>query len=387
MTPDTLTAPTGFSFDLSEEQRAVREMVRDFAESEIRPIAAKIDETHEFPLANAKKMGELGLMGMFVPDTYSGAGLDYLSYVIAIEELSRVCASHGVIASAHNSLVNYPILAYGSEAQKQKYLPKIASGDLMLAICMTEPETGSDISNMSTVARDDGDYLVIDGEKALISRGDVAGLFVVWVKFVDDPGPRNIGAILVERDTPGFEVMQSYPTLGGESLFGLKFTKARVPRENVLVREDGFRKMLTAFNGQRCLNASICVGIAQGAQDAAVTYAKQRKQFGRAISEYQGIQWMLADNELEIEAARLLLWRAAARAGSRFPSRTEAAIAKITANEMALRVTDRAMQVFGGHGFLKEMPPERFLRWARYGSLGGGTPQILRNAIGRHLVS
>ena len=256
----------------------------------------------------------------------------------------------------------------------------------MLAICMTEPETGSDISNMSTVARDDGDYLVIDGEKALISRGDVAGLFVVWVKFVDDPGPRNIGAILVERDTPGFAVTQTYPTLGGESLFGLEFRGARVPRENVLVREDGFRKMLTAFNGQRCLNSAICVGIAQGAQDAAVAYAKQRKQFGRPISEYQGIQWMLADNELQIEGARLLVWRAAARAGSRFPSRTEAAIAKITANEMALRVTDRSMQIFGGHGFLKEMPPERFLRWARYGSLGGGTPQILRNAIGRHLV-
>jgi alkylation response protein AidB-like acyl-CoA dehydrogenase len=251
---------------------------------------------------------------------------------------------------------------------------------------MTEPETGSDISNMSTMARDDDDTLVIDGEKALISRGDVAGLFVVWVKFVDDPGPRNIGAILVERDTPGFEVTQSYPTLGGESLFGLSFRGARVPRKNVLVREDGFRKMLTAFNGQRCLNASICVGIAQGSQDAAVAYAKQRKQFGKSISEYQGIQWMLADNELQIEAARLLVWRAAARAGGRFPSRTEAAIAKITANEMALRVTDRSMQIFGGHGFLKEMPPERFLRWARYGGLGGGTPQILRNAIGRHLV-
>src|SRR4051812_30799668 len=377
---------TTAQWGLTPEQEAIRALAREVSEREFRGPALEWERTGEFPWRNLKVLAETGLLGAAIPEQYGGAGGSWLDAALILEQIGRCCYVTAMAALGELGVQTRAIVSYGSEAQKQKYLSKIAAGELMLAICMTEPETGSDISSMSTVARDDGDYLVIDGEKALISRGDVAGLFVVWVKFVDDPGPRNIGAILVERDTPGFAVTQTYPTLGGESLFGLEFRGARVPRENVLVREDGFRKMLTAFNGQRCLNASICVGIAQGSQDAAVAYAKQRKQFGKAISEYQGIQWMLADNELQIEGARLLLWRAAARAGSRFPSRTEAAIAKITANEMALRVTDRSMQIFGGHGFLKEMPPERFLRWARYGSLGGGTPQILRNAIGRHLV-
>ncbi len=379
-------ADTTMQWGLTPEQEAIRALAREVSEREFRDHALEWERTGEFPWRNLKVLAETGLLGAAIPEEYGGAGGSWLDAALILEQIGRCCYVTAMAALGELGVQTRAIVSYGTEAQKQKYLPKVAAGDLMLAICMTEPETGSDISNMSTVARDDGDFLVIDGEKALISRGDVAGLFVVWVKFADDPGPRNIGAILVERDTPGFAVTQTYPTLGGESLFGLEFRGARVPRENVLVREDGFRKMLTAFNGQRCLNASISVGIAQGAQDAAVAYAKQRKQFGKAISEYQGIQWMLADNELEIEAARLLLWRAAARAGGRFPSRTEAAIAKITANEMALRVTDRSMQIFGGHGFLKEMPPERFLRWARYGSLGGGTPQILRNAIGRHLV-
>jgi len=378
--------PGTHQWGLSPEQEAIRGLAREVAEGELRDRALEWERTGEFPWRNLKVLAETGLLGAAIPEEYGGAGGSWLDAALILEQLGRCCYVTAMAALGELGVQTRAIVSYGTEEQKRRYLPKIAAGELMLAICMTEPETGSDISNMSTVARDDGDMLVIDGEKALISRGDVAGLFLVWVKFVDDPGPRNIGAILVERDAPGFEVTQAYPTLGGESLFGLQFSDCRVPKSATLVREDGFRKMLSAFNGQRCLNGSICVGIAQGAQDAAIDYARQRVQFGRPIAEYQGIQWMLADNALDIEAARLLIWRGAARAGQGFPVRYESAIAKITANEMALRVTDRAMQIFGGHGFLKEMPAERFLRWARYGSLGGGTPQILRNAIGRELI-
>jgi alkylation response protein AidB-like acyl-CoA dehydrogenase len=257
---------------------------------------------------------------------------------------------------------------------------------MICAIAITEPDTGSDIGNMRTTARDDGDDVIINGTKTLISRGDAAELFVLYVRFGDDPGTKPIGAVLVEAGTPGFRVTGRFNTLGREGLFELAFDDCRVPKENILVREDGFRKMLQIFNGQRCLNASISIGIAQGAQDAAIAYSKERVQGGRPICAYQGIQWMLADNAIEIEAARALVWRAAARAGGGSPSRSDAAIAKVFSNEMALRVTDRVLQIYGGHGWIEEMPAERYLRWARYGPLGGGTPQIQRNGIARELL-
>jgi alkylation response protein AidB-like acyl-CoA dehydrogenase len=211
-------------------------------------------------------------------------------------------------------------------------------------------------------------------------------LFVVYVRFSDEPGTRPIGAVLIERNTPGFEISRGNKTLGGEDLYDLTFEECRIPTENVLVREDGFKRMLTAFNGQRCLNASISIGLAQGAQDAAIAYAKERVQGGKRLADHQGIQWMLADNEIEIQAARQLVWRAAAKAAGGFPTRVDAAVAKVFSNEMALRVTDRCLQVFGGHGWLRELPAERYLRWARYGPLGGGTPQIQRNGIARRLL-
>jgi alkylation response protein AidB-like acyl-CoA dehydrogenase len=209
----------------------------------------------------------------------------------------------------------------------------------------------------------------------------------VYVRFGADAGARPIGAVLIDRETPGLTVGQRYATLGGDALFEVSFRDCRIGEGQVLVRDDGFRRMLNAFNGQRCLNAAISVGIAQGAQDHAIAYAQGRVQGGRPIADYQGIQWMLADNAIQIEAARLLVHRAAARSASGFPTRYETAIAKTFANEMALKVTDSVMQIYGGHGWTREMPAERYLRWARYGPLGGGTPQIQRNGIARHLLT
>ena len=374
------------TFDISEEQEQVRQLTRQLAEREFREHALRWEQSGEFPWRNMRLMADSGLLGATVPIEFGGGGGTWLDAAIILEEVGRCCYTTAMAALGELGVQTQAIVAYGTENQKQRYLPAIAAGELICAICITEPDAGSDIGSMRTSARIDGNQVVINGQKALISRGDAAGLFVVYVRFEGELSERPIGAVLVERDTPGFSVGQQYETLGGEGLFELEFDEVRIPMENILVRDDGFRRMLTAFNGQRCLNASISVGIAQGAQDAATQYAIERTQGGQPIGRYQGIGWMLADNAIEIEAARALVRRAAARAGSGFPTRYEAAVAKTYANEMALRVTDRAMQVFGGHGWLREMPAERYLRWARYGPLGGGTPQIQRNAIARHLL-
>lgn len=373
-------------FALTDEQRAIRSLARDISESEFKPNALKWEEAGEFPWHNMKVLADAGLLGASVPEEYGGGGGTWLDAVVIMEEIARCCMATALAAMGELGVHVRSIAAFGSEAQKALYLPRVVTGELILAICITEPETGSDMASMSTTAKDDGDDLIVNGTKMLISRADVAGLFVTYVKFADEPGPRNVGAVLIERDTPGVTVGQTYPTLGGESLFEVKFDNVRVPKSATLVRQNGMRRMLAAFNGQRCINAAMCVGIAQGAQDEAVAYAQQRHQGGHAISEYQGIKWMLADNAIEIEAARALVHRAAASSDPEFPSRYDAAVAKVLANEMGLRVTDRVMQIFGGHGYLREMPAERYLRWARFGALGGGTPQIQRDGIARTLL-
>jgi len=373
-------------YELTDEQEAMRQLVRQVAEQEFRPHTLEWERTGEFPWRNMKILAETGVLGATIPEEYGGAGGSWLDAAVILEELGRCCYTTALAALGELGVHTRAIAAYGSEYHRRRYLPPVVAGELMLSICITEPHAGSDIGAISTEARDDGDDIVLDGQKTLISRGDVAGLFIVYARFAADPGERPIGAVLVERETPGLTVNQAYPTLGGENLYEILFEKCRVSKSQILVRENGFRKMLSAFNGQRCLNAAICVGIAQGAQDAAIAQAQQRVQGGHPIADYQGIRWMLADNAIDIEAARVLVRRAAARAGGRFPTRYEAAVAKTFANEMALRVTDRAMQIFGGHGYLKEMPAERYVRWARFGALGGGTPQIQRNGIARHLL-
>ncbi|MEU4227795.1 acyl-CoA dehydrogenase family protein [Nonomuraea sp. NPDC026600] len=373
-------------FDLTPEQYEIREVARRVAVENFQKRNLEWEESGEFPWANIRLLAETGLLGATIPEEYGGGGGSWLEGALILEQLGRSCYVTAMAALGEIGVQTQAIAAYGTDEQKRRYLPKVAAGELICSVSITEADAGSDIGAMRTTARDDGDEVVINGGKIFCSRADVAGLFVVYVRFSDEPGTHPIGAVLIERDTPGFTIGGAERTLGGEALYSLYFDDVRIPKGNVLVREDGFRRMLTAFNGQRCLNASISIGIAQGAQDAAVAYAKERHQGGKRLADHQGIQWMLADNEVEIQAARQLVWRAAAKASGGFPTRSEAAVAKVFSNEMALRVTDRVLQIFGGHGWLREFPAGRYLRWARYGPLGGGTPQIQRNGIARELL-
>jgi alkylation response protein AidB-like acyl-CoA dehydrogenase len=373
-------------YELSAEQASIRALARKVAEASFRGRAMEWEENGTFPWPNVKLLAETGLLGATIPTQYGGAGGSWLDAAVILEEIGRCCYVTAMAALGELGVQSQAIAVYGTDYQKNKYLPLVATGALVCAICITEPDVGSDIGSLKTTARRSSGGWVINGEKTLISRADVAGLFMVYVRFGEDRSDRAIGAVLIESDSPGLIVGQKFKTLGGDALFEVSFHDCQIDEQQVLVKDDGFRLMLSAFNGQRCLNAAISIGIAQGAHDAAIAYARSRVQGGKPISAYQGIQWMLADNAIQIEAARLLVHRAAALAGSGFPSRYEAAIAKVFANEMALRVTDSAMQIFGGHGWTKEMPAERYVRWARYGPLGGGTPQIQRNGIARHLL-
>ena len=373
-------------FQLSEEQQALKALVHEVAQKELKPRAREWDRTHEFPWASIEKLAAVGVMGLTIPEEYGGLGGSWFEAVLAIEEIARACYHTAMAALGELGVQTQAIVHYGSPAQKQKYLPGVAAGRTICAICMTEPEAGSDTGAITTRAVEDGDAYVVNGSKVLISRADVADVFVTYVRFGDVPGTKGVGAILIERDTPGLRVDAGEETLGGERLFSVFFDDCRVPSDNVLVKEQGFKKMMTAFNGQRCLNAAITLGQAQGAFDEALAYARERKQFGRALADFQGLRWMLADMAIELDAARLLIYRAASNAGRGLPSAAETAIAKTFSNEMAIRVTNQALQIFGGHGYLKSMPVERYVRGARFGAVGGGTPQIQRNIIADQLL-
>jgi alkylation response protein AidB-like acyl-CoA dehydrogenase len=383
----TPASDTAASFALSPAQAELRERARALVTRErFAERSLEWEQTGAFPWDNIRALAAEGLLATTIPVEHGGNGGSWMEGALVLEEIARACWVTAMASLGEIGVQSQALAAYGSEEVRAKYLPQIAAGDLICSVCITEEEAGSDIFSMSTIAVDDGDEVVVNGGKALISRGDVAGLFVVYVRWSQDPGMRPIGAVLIPRDTPGLTIDEGRETLGGEKLYALSFDECRIPANYVLAREDGFKRMLTAFNGQRCLNAAISIGLAQGAQDAGVAYVKQRVQGGKALAEHQGIQWMIADNELEIQSARQLVWRAAAAASGGFPSRHEAALAKVVSNEMALRVTDRVVQLFGGHGWLKELPAERYLRWARYGPLGGGTPQIQRTAIAREVL-
>jgi len=390
MTPDTtLTTAAGPSFDLSEDQQAVREMVRDFAESEIRPVASAIDESHEFPLETTRKMGELGLMGMFVPEAYGGAGMDYVSYVIAIEELSRVCASHGVIASAHNSLVCYPILTYGTEAQKQKYLTKLARGEWIGAYCLTEPNAGSNAANQQTAARLDGDAFVLDGTKLFVTNAGPSDVLVVYAASDRSLGPKGISAFIVDANGPGVTKGKKEKKLGihASDTREIAFAGARVPKENLLGEVNrGYSVALATLAGGRIGIAAQAVGIAQASFEAAVRYAGERVQFDRPIGEFDAIREMLADMSIEVESARWLTYRAAWLRDMERPHTKEASIAKWHASQAATRCAHLATQVHGGYGYLSEFHVERYWRDARITEIYEGTTEIQKMVVALQLL-
>ncbi len=384
MSAETLATSASPAFDLSDDQQAVREMVRDFAEREIRPIAQAIDESHEFPAETTKKMGELGLMGLFVPEAYGGAGMDYVSYVIAIEELSRVCASHGVIASAHNSLVNYPILSYGSEAQKQKYLTRLARGEWIGAYCLTEPNAGSNAANQQTTATRDGDAWVLNGTKLFVTNAGPSNVLVVYAASDRALGSKGISAFIVDAETTGVTKGKKEKKLGihASDTREIALAGARIPAENLLGEVNkGYGVALATLGGGRIGIAAQALGIAQAALEAAVRYAGERRQFDRLIGEFDAIRHMLADMTVEVETARLLTYQAAWLRDQQRPHVKEASLAKWHASEAATRCAHLAIQVHGGYGYLTEFTVERLWRDARITEIYEGTTEVQKMVV------
>jgi alkylation response protein AidB-like acyl-CoA dehydrogenase len=369
---------------LSDQQRQFVHTVRELAQNEFRARAQRyMDGT--FPWENMRGLAELGVLGMAVPEEYGGLGLPLLDTALVLEEIAKACYVTAMAVLGEVGVQTRVISAYAPHSIKSRILPAVASGDCLLAICMTEPDAGTDVANYRTNVDRVGNRLRLNGVKTLISRAEEAGMFVVFTRVDKKPGREGIGCVLVEKGTPGFSVTGTYHTIGGENLHEIRFEDCELPPEN-LVLEDGFRKLLSAFNTQRCLNPSISLGLAEGALEEAVKYVKERHAFGRAIGDFQGMRWKIAEMYREIETARSVLYRACASANP-FPDPLLAAVAKVTCNEMALKVTSEAIQVHGGYGFTDEFPVSRFYRGARYGTLGGGTSETLRDLIGKRVLA
>ena len=371
-------------FQISGQQREMVASVRALAQSDFKASAMRwMDGT--FPWENMKKLAELGVLGMSVPEEYGGLGLPILDTALILEEIAKVDYVTAMAVLGEAGVQTRVIAHYAPASIRERILPQVVTGDCILAVCMTEPHAGTDVANFRTNARIIGDRVVLKGTKTLISRAPEAGMFVIFTRVDGRPGREGIGCVLLEPDTKGFEVTGTYHTMGGENLHEIQFNDCELPLENLVIREDGFRKLLTAFNTQRCLNPAISLGLAEGAFDEAVNYVRERTVFAKPIAEFQGIRWKLADMFKDIEAGRGLLYRACLTANP-FPDPFMAATAKVFCNEMALRVTSEAVQVHGGFGFTDEYPVSRLYRGARYGSLGGGATETLRDLIGKKIV-
>lgn len=374
------------NFKLSEEHEMIRKMVRDFAKNEVAPTAAERDEEERFDMDIFKKMAELGLTGIPWPEEYGGIGSDYLAYCIAVEELSRVCASMGVTLSAHTSLAGWPVYKFGTEEQKQKYLRPMALGEKIGAYGLTEPSSGSDAGGMKTTARRDGDDYILNGSKIFITNGGIADTYIVFALTDPESKQKGTSAFIVESDFPGFGVGKKEKKLGIRSspTTEIIFEDCRVPKENLLGQEgDGFKIAMMTLDGGRNGIAAQAVGIAQGALDASVEYAKERVQFGKPIAAQQGIGFKLADMATNIEAARLLTYQAAWLESEGLPYGKESAMSKLFAGDTAMKVTTEAVQVFGGYGYTKDYPVERYMRDAKITQIYEGTQEIQKLVISR----
>lgn len=383
----------GDLFPFTGEHEMIRQAARDFAQKEIVPIAAEFDESGDFPLKTIQKMGEMGFMGIEAPEEYGGAGMDTLAYVLALEEISKADGAHGVIMSVNNSLFGHGLLKFGTEAQKQKFLRPVASGEVIGAYSLTEPMSGSDAGTMRSRAVRDGDHYILNGRKSWVTSGPVAKLLVVFM--MTDPAKRHqgISAFLVDSDQPGFVRGKKEPKLGirASATSEIAFEDYRVPVENMLGNEgDGFKIAMTVLDAGRIGIASQALGIAEAAFEASVAYASEREAFGQKIGQFQGIGFKLADMKVRIEASRLLIYNAAMakerskKTGARFTQ--EASIAKLFASETANFVADEAVQIHGGMGYSKELPVERYFRDARITEIYEGTSEIQRLVIARSLT-
>ncbi len=376
-------------FKLSEEHEMIRKMVRDFARNEVAPTAAERDEEERFDRALFDQMAELGLTGIPWPEEYGGIGSDYLAYVIAVEELSRVCASTGVTLSAHTSLAGWPIFKFGTEEQKQKFLRPMAEGKKIGAYGLTESSSGSDAGGMRTTAKRDGDHYILNGSKIFITNGGIADIYVVFALTDPDSKQRGTSAFIVESDTLGFSVGKKESKLGIRSspTTEIIFEDCRIPVENLLGEEgQGFKVAMQTLDGGRNGIAAQAVGIAQSALDASVEYARERHQFGKPIAAQQGIGFKLADMATDVEAARLLTYQAAWLESEGLPYGKESAMSKVFAGDTAMKVTTEAVQVFGGYGYTKDYPVERYMRDAKITQIYEGTQEIQRLVISRMLT-
>ena len=377
------------NFDLTEEQKLLKQTIRDFAETQIAPGAAERDEAARFPTELIPKMGELGLFGIMIPQDYGGAGLDAVSAAIIVEELARVDAAIALIVASHNSLCAAHILNFGSEMQKQKYLPPLAHGEKLGAWALTEPGSGSDAAALKTRATLEGEYWVLAGEKQFTTQGSTAGVYVIMASTDPSQGKKGISAFIVECGTPGLRIGKVENKLGvrASDTAAVQLEEVRVPKENLLGEFNGsFYEVLKVLEGGRVGIAAMATGIAQGALEESTKYATMRKQFGKPIAEFEAIQWMLADMATEIEAARLLVYRAAQLKDGGIPFLRAASEAKLYAAETAMRVTTKAIQIHGGYGYIKDYPVERYFRDAKICEIGEGTSEIQRMVIAKELL-
>lgn len=378
------------NFELSEEQKLLRQTLREFAAREIQPGASARDEAARFPTELIPSMADLGLFGINIPQDYGGAGLDAVSAAIIIEEIARVDGATALIVASHNSLCAGHILSVGNETQKKTYLPLLASAKKLGAWALTEPSSGSDAAALETRAARDGDHWILNGQKQFITQGATAGIYVIMASTDRSQGKRGISAFIVERDTPGLSVAKVENKLGvrASDTAALHLEELRVPQANLLGEIHGaFTDVLRVLQGGRIGIGAMAVGIARGALEAALAYAKERKQFGGAIAEAQAIQWMIADMATEIDAARLLAHRAARLKDSGEPFAKAASQAKLYAAEAAMRATEKAVQIHGGYGYLKDYPVERYFRDAKLCAIGEGTSEIQRMIIAKEMLA
>jgi len=377
------------SIYLREEHIIIRDMVREFAENEIKPIAADLDEKAEFPFETVKKMGELGLLGIIFPEEYGGAGMDTISYSIVAEELAKVCASHSVTFCAHVSLGSNPIYMFGTKEQKDKYLKPLASGEKLGAFGLTEPDAGSDAQGTKTVAEKKDGYYLLNGSKIFSTNSGVAGTYIVTAVTGKKDNKKEISTFIVERDMEGVIIGKKEDKLGwrASDTHQLYFENVKIPEENLLGKKGkGFKNALIALDGGRISIAAMSLGIAEGAYEAARMYANERKAFGKTIADFQSVQFMLADMAMGIEAAKELIFKASWLKDNGKPYSKVAAMAKLFASELAMKTTTDAIQIHGGYGYVKDYPVERFYRDAKACEIGEGTSEILRIVISRYIL-
>ncbi|MGO1527630.1 acyl-CoA dehydrogenase [Senegalia sp. (in: firmicutes)] len=378
------------NFSLNDEHVMIRKVMEEFSEKEVKPIASEIDQSERFPKETVAKMVKAGMMGIPFPKEYGGAGGDELAYAIAVEELSKKCGTTGVILSAHTSLGAWPIYKYGTEEQKQKYLVPLAKGEKLGAFGLTEPNAGTDAAGQQTIAKLEGDHYILNGSKVFITNGGQADTYIVMAMTDKSKGTRGISAFIVEADYEGFKIGKKEDKLGirASATTELIFQNVKVPKENLLGAEGkGFKIAMSTLDGGRIGIAAQALGIAEGAMDESVKYVKEREQFGRAIAKFQGLQWMIADMETKINAARLLVYSAADKKKQGLPYAKEAAMAKLYASEVAMEVTTKAVQLHGGYGYTKDYPVERMMRDAKITEIYEGTSEVQRMVIAGNVLA